>query len=125
MEINKDSFEEPWPKNEFERRLEESIVAEDDGKIAGFAVGGVSNGKGILKLIAVNPNYRGKGVGKILMETVFGYLKENGTKEIIAHSRLHNNAGCSFLKSFGFEIIETVKNYYLNGEDAYLMKREL
>ena len=125
LEMSRASFAEPWPKSEFEKYLDGSFVAEGDGKIAGFIVGKVREGKGILKLVAVNPDFRGKGVGKELMEYIFQYFAENGAKEIMAHSRLHNKTGCSFLKSFGFEKTEMIKNYYRDGEDAYLMVKKL
>lgn len=134
FEISRASFKEPWPKNEFEKYLEGSFVAEQEGKIAGFAVGKISDGKAVLKLIAASPEFRGEGVGKNLIEHIFKYFSENGAKEVSAHSRIHNTAGCNFLKSFGFEIIKTVKNYYRNdeamyktvpGEDAYLMIKKL
>ncbi|MBI2042057.1 MAG: GNAT family N-acetyltransferase [Candidatus Nealsonbacteria bacterium] len=125
LEISRASFAEPWPQNEFEKYAEGSFVAEDKDKIAGFVIGKISGDQGTLKLVAVNPAYRGKGVGKKLMDRIFKYFTKNGAREIIARSRLHNEAGCSFLKSFGFEIVKTIKNYYLNGEDAYLMVKKL
>lgn len=125
LKIGRASFKEPWPKSEFEKYLDSSFAAENNGKIAGFAVGKILGSKAVLKLIAVNHDFRGKGVGKELMEYIFKYFAENGAKEVTAHSRLHNKAGCSFLKSFGFEIVKTVENYYRDGEDSYLMKKEL
>lgn len=125
LETSQASFTEPWPKSEFEKYSNGAFVAEDGDRIAGFAVGKISDNKAVLKLIAVNPDFRGKGVGKGLMECILKYFAEKGVKKIMARSRLHNEAGCAFLKSFGFEIIKTVENYYFNGEDAYLMKKEL
>lgn len=125
LKINRNSFKEPWPKNEFEKYPDSSFVAEQEGRIAGFAVGKISGNEATLKLIAVNPDFRGEGVGKSLMEYIFKYFSENGAKEISARSRLHNEAGCAFLKSFGFKIVKTVENYYLDGEDAYLMIKKL
>ena len=129
LEINQASFLQPWPKDELEKLYQKHpdgfIVAEDSGKIAGFVVGMISKNQGKIKLIAVNPDYRGKGVGRNLMEHIFNYFAENEVKEVMAHSRIHNESGCAFLKSFGFKIIETVENYYLKGEAAYLMKKGL
>jgi len=132
LEISRASFAEPWPKSEFEKYLDGSFVAEEDAvpngrqdKISGFVVGKTVGSQGILKLIAVSPNYRGKGVAKSLMERIFSYFTEKNIKEVVAHSRLHNKEGCSFLKSFGFEKTETIKNYYRDGEDAYLMVKKL
>ena len=125
IEISRASFAEPWPQDEFEKYPEGSFVAEENGEVAGFMIGKISGNRGTLKLIAVNQAYRGKGVGNSLMENIFNYFKENNIKEVVAHSRIHNKAGCAFLKSFGLEIVETIKNYYLDGEDAYSMVKKL
>lgn len=125
LTISKSSFAEPWPKNEFEKHLNCSFAADDNGEIAGFAVGKISGSKAVLKLIAVNPDFRGKGIGKSLMEYILKYFAENGAKEVMARSRLHNEAGCAFLKSFGFDIKKIIKNYYRDGEDAYLMVKKM
>ncbi len=125
MEISRASFAEPWPRNEFIKHSGGLFVAQDGAEIAGFVIGKISDGHGMLKLIAVNPAYRDKGIGKSLMDYIFKYFKENGVREAIARSRFHNEAGCSFLKSFGFKAVETIKDYYRNGEDAYLMVRKL
>ena len=125
LAISRASFAEPWPQDEFEKYPDGSFVAEDEGKIAGFVIGKIAGRQGILKLIAVNPAYRGKGVGKSLMDHILKYFKESGVKEAMARSRFHNETGCYFLKSFGFEIVKTIKNYYLDGEDAYLMIKKL
>src|SRR3989338_9554848 len=115
-EISRVSFAEPWPQREFEKYLDGLFVAEDNamptgrqGEIVGFVIGKISGNQGTLKLVAVSRNYRGKGVGKSLMEYIFKYFAEKKVKEVMAHSRLHNEAGCAFLKSFDFEIIETVE----------------
>jgi len=125
LEIAKSSFLRPWPKKEFEKYLEDSFVAEEDGKVVGSIVGATLENQGIIKLIAVEQNYRGKGIGKKLIEFILEHFKEKGTREVIARSRTQNTAGISFLKTFGFEIIKTIENYYPDGDDAYLMKKEL
>jgi len=125
LRISRESFSQPWPRSEFEKYFENSLVAEENKKIAGFMIGVVSENQGVVKLIAVNKEYRGQGIGKSLMEFIFNHFQQKGVKEIQAHTRIQNESGITFLKSFGFEIIETVKNYYLNGENAYLMKKKL
>ncbi len=125
LEITRASFLRPWPKKEFEKYLEDSFVAEEDGKVVGFIVGATLENQGIIKLTAVEQNYRGKGIGKKLIEFILEHFKEKDVKEIMARSRTQNTAGISFLKTFGFEITKTIENYYPNGNNAYLMKKKL
>ena len=125
LEIARDSLSWPWPKNEFEKYLEDSFAAEEDGRMIGLIVGKVLKNQGVIKLIAVEQNYRGKGIGKKLVEYLLNYFKENGARIVIARSRTGNENGISFLKNLGFGIVKTIEKYYLNGDDAYLMKKEL
>lgn len=125
LKISKSSFLRSWPKKEFAKYLEDSFVAEEDGKVVGSIVGATLENQGIIKLIAVEQNYRGKGIGKKLIEFILEHFKEKGTREVIARSRTQNTAGISFLKNFGFKIIKTIENYYPNGNNAYLMKKKL
>ena len=46
---------------------------------------------------------------------------ENSTLEV----RVSNTVAINLYKSFGYEIVTTRKRYYENGEDAYLMLKEL
>ena len=125
MEITKASFTKPWPKSEFKKYLEDSFVAEENGKILGFVVSAASENMGIIKLIATNPNYRDKGIGKSLMKHILKHFAEKGLKETVARCRLDNKTGFAFLKNFGFEVTKTIENYYQDGEAAFLMKKEL
>ncbi len=127
--ISQGAFAQPWPREAFKKFWQKNpegfIVAEDENEIAGFSLNNTASNKGTIKLIAVNAIYRGRGIGKSLMEYALGYFAENGVTEVIARSRPHNETGCQFLKSFGFEVTGTLKGYYSNGEDAYLMVKKL
>lgn len=125
LEISQKSLPQPWPRSEFEKYIEGAFVAEENGKIIGFIIGKISEDIGQIKLIAVDPSYQEKGIGRKLVEHLLNYLKENRARRVLARSRTKNKAGINFLKNSGFKIIETIEKYYPNGENAYLMKKEL
>jgi ribosomal-protein-alanine N-acetyltransferase len=125
LKISQASFPKPWPRGEFEKYFKDSFVAEENEKVIGFIVGKISGDIGYIKLIAIDPTYRGKGIGRKIIERLLNHLKENGTRRVFAHARTKNEVGVSFLKNFGFEIVKTIKNYYPDGDDAYLMKKEM
>ena len=52
-------------------------------------------------------------------------LKEKSVKEVFLHTQRKNRAASSFYKKLGFRIIKIVKNYYRNGDNAYLMRKEI
>ena len=125
LKISLNSFSRPWSRNEFEKNAAETFVAEKDGKIAGFIVGKKTVKDARIKLIAVIKYYRKQGTGRKLVEYLLNHFKKNGAKKASAHVRIGNKAGLSFLKSFGFDVIGIVKEYYADKESAYFLEREL
>ena len=68
---------------------------------------------GMLKCIAVHPDYRGKGIGKRLTEERLKYLKD--CDYIISYAWVRPNGecmSCKNLENFGFELVEELDEYY-------------
>jgi ribosomal-protein-alanine N-acetyltransferase len=132
MKIEKLSFSnrEAWSKDYFERfyreHPKEFIIAESKEKIIGYAMGEIKNTLGgKIVSLAVAPDWRRRKVGKKLTNFLISHLKEKGIKEISLHVRTKNKVAISFYKSFDFKILKTEKNYFQNGDDAYLMRKEI
>ena len=66
----------PWndPNKDFDRKNgvgeDLFIVLEFENKIIGTVMGGYDGHRGIMNYLAVSPDFRGKGFGKILVEEV-------------------------------------------------------
>ncbi len=75
-------------------------------------------GNGHILSIAVDPSYRGEGVGTRLVEEVFKEC-ERGWIEV----RRSNKTAQTFYLSLGFETVGEIQNYYRD-EDAYIMTRK-
>ena len=123
------SLPDPWPKSRFQKMFEKYpegfIVAEEKKEVIGYAIGGAKNNFGKIISLVVDSNWRNQGIGTKLINFLINQFKEKGLKEISAHVRTWNNEALSFYGNLGFKIIEKVKNYYRNGDDAYLMKKEM
>lgn len=124
-----------------------TFVAEEDGKIAGFIngvakkvfLGGETNENtpGFLTCVFVGKAYRGRGIGKALVETLGEAFKANGKSTFAVNGNNpinldwivpgtpghdHNNApgvdvdcpGFAFLKKLGFNDLHTEVAMYLN-----------
>jgi len=130
MEIEKVSFPKPWPKSYFKKLYkkypDDFIVVEISNKIIGYILGyKKSDWTGSIKTISVDPSFRHQGVGKELVNFTLNKLRGKEVKEVFLHTRTKNRAASLFYKNLGFKILKTIKNYYPNGDDAYLMKLSL
>lgn len=127
LKIEKLSFAiNPWPalrfRNYAQRHPEEFIVAEINEKVVGYVIGRVTDKKGKIASIAVDPKYRREGAGQQLTAYILNYFKKKKAKQVQVEVRTTNQASIKFFQSFHFEITKTLKKYYSDGADAYLME---
>jgi ribosomal-protein-alanine N-acetyltransferase len=131
IEIEKISFpkRKPFSEDYFKKLYQKSpgriVVAEDKGKILGYIIGGVQKDCGKIISIAVHPLHRKRGIGKELVNFLIEHFKKNGLKKFLLLVRRDNLVAISFYKNLGFQISKIIKNYYRNGDDAFLMEREI
>ena len=119
-----------------QRFPETFIVAEEDGKIVGyimcrvevglssFGLGGLIR-KGHVVSIAVLPQGRRKGVAHALMTRAMKGMQHYKAKLAYLEVRVTNDPGVSLYKKLGFEVTRTLHGYYSDGEDAYVMTKQL
>jgi ribosomal-protein-alanine N-acetyltransferase len=122
---------------DLQKRFPETfIVAEEDGKIIGYImcrieVGLASIGlgglirKGHVVSIAVMPQGRRKGVAYALMTRAIEGMSQYKAKLCYLEVRVTNDPGVSLYKKLGFEVTRTLHGYYSDGEDAYVMTKQL
>ena len=72
--------------------------------------------------IAVEPEHRGKGYGRRMMEHVREAARRAGVRHVKLHVRESNHRAQDFYRALGFEAVGTVESYYRNGEDACIMR---
>jgi len=122
---NRKLFSEDYFRKLYQKYPEGFIVAEDKGKILGYAIGEVQKDCGKIISIAVHPAWRKKGIGKKLANFLIEHFKKENLKKISLHVRKNNLAAISFYQNLGFQILKTIKNYYQNGDDADLISKNL
>lgn len=140
MRINRDTLPENYSDYFFtdlyERFPETFIVAEENGNLAGYIMCRIEVGlsnlglgglirKGHVVSIAVLPKSRRKGVAQALMSMAMDGMRYYKAKQCYLEVRASNEAGVSLYKKLGFEISRTVRSYYSDGEDAYVMSKKL
>ena len=118
-------YDHPWPREAFEEEIERddvgiSLVAEDEGLIVGFLSGMVVVDEFRLHNIAVHPDFRGRGVGRGLIEAVESLCRQRDFRRILLEVRKGNEAARRLYLGLGFEAAGTRKDFYGPGQDAYL-----
>ena len=127
--IEKRSFAQPWPYAAFEGFLGEPgfLVADDEG-VVGYVVADATPNHGTamghIKDLAVAPERRGEGIGRLLLGEALGTLAVDGADRVKLEVRATNEAARSLYREFDFETHHVVPAYYDDGEDAHIMVRK-
>ena len=125
--IEEQVFPTPWSLRDFEKemtvnRCARYLVAEEDGRIVGFAGAWMILEESHMTNIAVLPEYRGRGIGRRLMEALMQYASNLGVSYMTLEVRAGNKKAQALYTSLGFIRVSVRKKYYEdNGEDGYLM----
>lgn len=129
-EIERECFTTPESEDSvrdvIENPVYEAFVAETDGKVVGHTITMTSCGDTDILSVAVRHQYRRFGIGRKLMENIFGSAEKNGVSDIFLEVRMSNIPAISLYEMSGFEKIGVRKNFYdLPREDAVLMKKSI
>ena len=140
MEINLRTLPEHYSDYFYESLLEELpeafIVAEISGKIVGYIMCKIEHGfsnfkklgfvkKGHIVSIAVIDEHRRKGFGSAIVDEAVKGVKSIQCSELYLEVRCSNNDAVKLYEKLGFSIIQRLKAYYRDGEDAYVMAIDL
>ncbi|QZA87682.1 GNAT family N-acetyltransferase [Salinarchaeum sp. IM2453] len=85
-----------------------------DGELGGFTA---VRPDGYILFLAIDARYRGKGLGRQLIERV---AKNHET--VTCHARATNEQALKFYQSVGFEAERHIEGYYEDGGDAYYLR---
>jgi len=92
--------------------------------IPSFKVLGIAR-KGHVISIAVLPSHHRKGIGNALIRESTQAMMNYNAKEFYLEVRESNLAAINLYKKLGFKIAKTLKHYYADGEDAFVMAKLL
>jgi len=127
-EIERRSFKDPYPPFFIEMLLtlnpDTFLVAQKEGRIAGYVVATKDRSTGHIVSIAVAPEERQKRVGRSLMENVLEVLQRLEVETIRLEVRQSNLTAQRFYESQGFVYNHKVSGYY-GDEDAFVYYKSL
>ena len=117
-------FPETFIVAEVNREIVGYIMCRIETGIPSFKVLGISK-KGHVISIAVMPGHHRKGVGYELIQEATRAMVNYKAKECYLEVRESNIPAIQLYKKLGFEIARINRNYYADGEDAFVMALQL
>ena len=125
-------YHKPWLKKDYEYELNENPFAHylkmidgDSKEIIGYIGFWVKFEQAEITKVSIAKKYQGFKLSKLLMADAEKRMVLAGCENSTLEVRVSNEVAINLYKSFGYEILTIRKNYYENGEDAYLMYKEL
>lgn len=91
-------------------------------RIVGFIAGGkFSRTEARILLLAVDRKFRQMGIGKALMNEFIDLCRMHNIMSIRLEVRTDNAGAIHFYQRYGFSTISTIRAYYSDSSDAFLM----
>ena len=118
------------------RRFPETfLIAEENNEIIGYIMCRIEYGlskvllslrkKGHIVSFAVLQSHRRMTVGSSLITKAMENMKLYNAKSCFLEVRVTNIPAVNLYKKLGFVVTNTIRSYYIDGEDAYHMSQEL
>lgn len=123
-------FSDPWSKKNFQEELRHRfsipLVVKSGAKVVGYTCLWHIFEQMEIANFAVSPEFRRKGIGRMVMDGVLSEAKRRGCLSVILSVRESNQAAISLYKKYGFVELERKRNYYrYPTEDAIIMVKNL
>ena len=139
MDVSDIRFVDQAERDQFGKSLSEKTLSNEllyndlayyymaliDSKRVGYIGVWITIPNAEITTIMVIPEYRHQGLGRELMRCVYQLCQEKNVDDLTLEVRVSNEQAIQFYHLQGFKIVSIRKNYYDDGEDAYLMVKHL
>ncbi|HXE72626.1 MAG TPA: ribosomal protein S18-alanine N-acetyltransferase [Candidatus Nitrosotenuis sp.] len=120
------SFPVRWPEDSFARELSDNgaaryLVARVEGRTVGYAGVWLVVDEAHITTLAVDPAWRGRGVGRRLFWHLMDTVVRQGARWATLEVNQTNQVAIRLYQEFGFSQVGLRKNYYEQREDAVVM----
>lgn len=124
--IEQATFSDPWSEEDFRSSLKEPgngyLVAEAEGKIAGYCGYWGIAGEGYIYNVAVKEEYRRHRIGYQMLKTLLEESLDRGITSFTLEVRRSNEAAIRLYEALGFVSAGVRKDFYTKPkEDAVIM----
>lgn len=129
LAIEQASYPHPWKREHFIHEIHSHlafpVVVVEGGRLLAYLCLMSLFEEAQIMNIAVAPDQRGRGIGRMLMEHAIATARQKGAENLTLEVRESNLAAIALYEAFGFERYFVRKGYYEGKEDAILMERPL
>lgn len=109
-------FSVPWSRQSFwEEAMQKDahyLLALDGEKVIGYAGVWILGDEGHISNVAVDPDYRRKGIGSKLLEAFLALMKTHGATSATLEMRVSNDAARNLYEKHGFKSVGIRPKYY-------------
>jgi len=128
-ELEKLCFSDPWSEksvaSELNNQLALWLVADDNGRVAGYIGSQTVMGESDMMNVAVHPDYRKQGVATALIVGLVKELRKRESHCLTLEVRASNESAIRLYRKLDFQQVGCRKNYYRNPrEDALILRKE-
>lgn len=127
MKVENLSFSVPWSRDAFEAEICDNALAHylviiANNEIVGYGGCWIVIDEAHITNVAISPNFRGVGLGKILLDAMIAMAKGKGALSLTLEVRVSNTPAKKLYESCGFQASGVRRQYYSdNNEDALIM----
>lgn len=143
ISIDRMVFKNPWPESAFVQELYFNPHAryfvleltqpvkihlwrewriDRNRQMIGFVGVRVERGEGHISTLAIHPEWRGWGLGELLLQRALEQAIENDAETVSLEVRISNAVAQTLYAKYGFTTVSRLRGYYADGEDAHLMR---
>ena len=102
-----------------------TVLAEEDGKVCGYACLMTLFETAELLNIAVDSEFRRRGIADLLMKALHNKATELSAERVMLEVRKSNLPAIGLYAKHGYQKIAVRKGYYSDGEDADIMQKDI
>lgn len=121
-------FSDPWSEKsiayELHNPLSLWLVAEMDGRVAGYIGSQTVPPESDVMNVAVHPDFRRQGIAEALVNGLWAQLVQAGNTSLTLEVRASNTPAIALYEKLGFVQVGRRPNYYRNPrEDALILRK--
>jgi len=126
-EIECDLFQDPWSYDSFladvkNEQIAQAFVVDNRSEIIGYMVCWSYAKEVHIGNVAVSRKWQSQGIGSFILNQISECFKDMEISYL--EVRESNQPAINLYKKFGFEILYLRKDYYSNGENAFVMVKK-